>query len=135
MPSPSCPAACTVAGLPAWLMWRGIYWAKLPGASRKTRVAISWLSDLVLPPHPVQLNLGGGRGATQAHYEAGETVFEEGDSGDSLFMILSGRVEVLKRFGPEDSEPQVVGQSSGRASTSARWPCSAVNRAAPVPGL
>ena len=80
-------------------MWRGIYWSKLPGASRKTRVAISWLSDLVLPPHPVQLNLGGGRGATQAHYEPGETVFEEGDTGDSLFMILAGQVEVLKRFG------------------------------------
>jgi NADH dehydrogenase len=104
------PGGVHVSGLPAWLMWRGIYWAKLPGASRKTRVAISWLSDLVLPPHPVQLNLGGGRGATQAHYEAGEPVFEEGDTGDSLYMILSGRVEVLKRFGAEGSEPQVVGE-------------------------
>ncbi len=104
------PGGVQVSGLPAWLMWRGIYWAKLPGASRKTRVAISWLSDLVLPPHPVQLNLGGGRGATQAHYEAGETVFEEGDTGDSLFMILSGRVEVVKRFGGKDSDPQVVGE-------------------------
>jgi len=104
------PGGVQVSGLPAWLMWRAIYWSKLPGASRKTRVAISWLSDLMLPPHPVQLNLGGGRGATQAHYEAGETVFEEGDTGDSLFMILSGSVEVLKRFGPEGSELQVVGQ-------------------------
>ncbi len=31
--SPSCPAGCTSRGLPAWLMWRGIYWSKLPGAS------------------------------------------------------------------------------------------------------
>lgn len=53
------PGGVTVEGLAAWLMWRGIYWSKLPGASRKTRVAVSWLSDLVLPPHPVQLNLGG----------------------------------------------------------------------------
>jgi NADH:ubiquinone reductase (H+-translocating) len=101
------PGGIHVAGLPAWLMWRGIYWAKLPGASRKARVAISWVSDLVLPSHPVQLNLGGGRGATQAHYEPGETVFEEGDTGDSLFMIISGEVEVLKRF---DGEPRLVGQ-------------------------
>ena len=93
------PGGVRVAGLPAWLMWRGIYWSKLPGATRKTRVAISWLSDLVLPAHPVQLNLGGGHGATQAHYEPGETVFDEGDTGDSLYMILAGRVEVLKRFG------------------------------------
>jgi NADH:ubiquinone reductase (H+-translocating) len=83
------PGGVRLAGLPAWLMWRGVYWSKLPGASRKTRVAISWVSDLVLPPHPVQLNLGGGSGATQGHYERGETVFSEGDVGDSLFMILS----------------------------------------------
>ncbi len=100
------PGGVRVAGLPAWLMWRSIYWSKLPGASRKTRVAVSWLSDLVLPAHPVQLNLGGGRGARQAHYEPGEIVFNEGDAGDCLFMILSGQVEVLKRF---DSEAQVVG--------------------------
>ena len=104
------PGGIQVEGVLAWLMWRAIYWSKLPGASRKTRVAISWLSDLVLPAHTVQLNLGGGRGATQAHYEQGETVFEEGDTGDSLFMILSGQVEVLKRFEAEpnadpDAEP------------------------------
>jgi NADH:ubiquinone reductase (H+-translocating) len=95
------PGGIRLAGLPAWLLWRGIYWSKLPGASRKTRVAISWLSDLVLPPQPVQLNLGGRSGAIHGHYEAGETVFDEGDVGDSLFMILSGRVEVRKRLGGE----------------------------------
>jgi NADH dehydrogenase len=100
------PGGVTVEGRLAWLMWRGIYWVKLPGASRKTRVAVSWLSDLVLPSHPVQLNLGGGHGARQAHYEPGEVVFEEGDTGDSLYMILAGQVQVIKRIG---DEPQVIG--------------------------
>ncbi len=94
-------------------------------------MAISWLSDLVLPPHPVQLNLGGGRGATQAHYEPGETVFNEGDTGDSLFMILSGRVEVLKRFG---ARPQLVGtlgpgEYFGEMALLGRRPRSATTRA------
>ena len=125
------PGGVQVEGLAAWLMWRGIYWSKLPGASRKARVAISWVSDLVLPPHPVQLNLGGGGGATQAHYEPGETVFEEGDTGDSLFMILAGRVEVLKRFG---SEPEIVGtlgpgQYFGEMALLGRRPRSASTRA------
>ena len=125
------PGGIRVAGVPAWLMWRGIYWSKLPGASRKTRVAISWVSDLVLPPHPVQLNLGAGRGATQAHYEPGEIVFEEGDTGDSLFMILAGQVEVVKRVG---AEPRVVGtlgpgEYFGEMALLGRRPRSATTRA------
>jgi NADH dehydrogenase len=125
------PGKVTVQGPLAWLMWRGIYWSKLPGASRKTRVAVSWLSDLVLPPHPVQLNLGGGRGATQAHYEPGEIVFDEGDTGDSLFMILSGQVEVLKRIG---EQLQVIGtlqagEYFGEMALLGRLPRSASTRA------
>lgn len=125
------PGGVRVAGLPAWLIWRAVYWYKLPGASRKTRVAISWLSDLALPPHPVQLNLGGGRGTTQAHYEPGEVVFHEGDAGDSLFMILSGNVEVLKNSG---GQPHVVGalgpgEYFGEMALLGRHPRSATARA------
>jgi NADH dehydrogenase len=125
------PGKITVQGPLAWLMWRGIYWSKLPGASRKTRVAVSWLSDLVLPAHPVQLNLGGGRGARQAHYEPGEVVFDEGDSGDSLYMILSGQVEVSKLLG---EQPQVIGtlqagEYFGEMALLGRQPRSASTRA------
>jgi NADH:ubiquinone reductase (H+-translocating) len=125
------PGKVTVQGPLAWLMWRGIYWSKLPGASRKTRVAVSWLSDLVLPAHPVQLNLGGGRGARQAHYEPGEVVFDEGDSGDSLYMILSGQVEVSKLLG---EQPQVIGtlqagEYFGEMALLGRQPRSASTRA------
>jgi NADH dehydrogenase len=125
------PGGITVQGVPAWLLWRAIYWSKLPGAARKTRVAVSWLSDLVLPPHPVQLNLGGGRGATQAHYEPGETVFEEGDTGDSLFMILSGQVEVIKRFGGEQQVVRTLGPGEyfGEMALLGRHPRSAGTRA------
>jgi NADH:ubiquinone reductase (H+-translocating) len=39
-----------LAGLPAWLVWRGVYLAKLPGWDRKARVGLDWLLDTVLPP-------------------------------------------------------------------------------------
>lgn len=126
------PGGITVEGVTAWLMWRCTYWAKLPGASRKIRVAVSWLSDLMLPSHPVQLNLGGGRGATQAHYEAGETVFEEGDVGDSLFMILAGQVEVIKLVGEESQHIGTLGPGEyfGEMALLGRQPRSATARAA-----
>jgi NADH dehydrogenase len=125
------PGGLRLSGVAAWLMWRTVYWWKLPGAARKARVAISWLSDLALPPHPVQLNLGGGRGTAQAHYEEGEIVFDEGDAGDSLFMIISGQVEVRKRFGEEDRVVGMLGPGEyfGEMALLGRDPRSATARA------
>ena len=125
------PLGVRLAGMPAWLMWRGVYWWKLPGAARKTRVAISWLSDLALPPHPVQLNLGASRATAQAHYEEGEVIFAEGDAGDSLFMIIKGQVEVLKRFGDEQRTVGTLGPGEyfGEMALLGRDPRSATARA------
>jgi NADH:ubiquinone reductase (H+-translocating) len=37
------------SGLLAWLMWRAVYLAKLPGFERKARVLLDWTIDLFLP--------------------------------------------------------------------------------------
>jgi len=42
------------SGLLAWLMWRGIYLAKLPGLERKIRVLMDWAVELFFPRDIVQ---------------------------------------------------------------------------------
>ena len=42
------------SGLLAWLMWRGIYLAKLPSLERKVRVLVDWLIELFFPRDIVQ---------------------------------------------------------------------------------
>src|SRR5882724_12013846 len=42
------------SGLLAWLMWRGIYLAKLPGLERKIRVLMDWAIELFFPRDIVQ---------------------------------------------------------------------------------
>ncbi len=42
------------SGLFAWLLWRGIYWAKLPGLERKVRVLSDWTIELFFPRDIVQ---------------------------------------------------------------------------------
>ena len=37
------------SGLAAWVMWRSIYLAKLPGAEKRIRVFLDWLLDLAFP--------------------------------------------------------------------------------------
>ena len=38
-------------------------------------------------------------------YDAGEVIFEEGDLGDSLFVIASGEIEVLRRTDAGELKP------------------------------
>jgi NADH:ubiquinone reductase (H+-translocating) len=37
------------SGLAAWVLWRGIYLAKLPGVEKRVRVFLDWMLDLVFP--------------------------------------------------------------------------------------
>ena len=42
------------SGFLAWLLWRGIYLSKLPGAERKLRVLSDWMIELFFPRDSVQ---------------------------------------------------------------------------------
>lgn len=50
------------SGFFAWLMWRAIYWIKLPGFDRKLKVAFSWLLDTIIPIESVQLKMTPSKG-------------------------------------------------------------------------
>lgn len=83
------------SGLIAWFLWRSIYWAKLPGADRKLKVALSWMLDMILPLDAVQLKATPTQAIAHLHYEEGEVIFHEGDVGDYLYIIIKGEVEIF----------------------------------------
>jgi len=84
-----------IYGFLAWFVWRTIYLFKMPGWGRRLKVAVSWTLDLFLPPELVQVPLGGSLGVTREHFEPGQEVFHQGDIGDRVYIVLSGRAEVL----------------------------------------
>lgn len=85
-----------ISGFLAWWMWRTIYLMKLPGWGRRLKVATSWTLDLFLPPELTELKLIGSSGITEEHFEPGEEVFQQGDLGDRMYIILRGRAEVVR---------------------------------------
>jgi NADH dehydrogenase len=96
-----------LSGLAAWWLWRTVYLAKLPGIDRKLRVATDWTLDLLLKQDIVQLKTERTPAITHEHFDTGEAVVREGDVGDKLYVIKSGRVEVM-RPDPDGEERRVA---------------------------
>src|SRR5262249_37728988 len=71
-----------LSGLPAWILWRGAYLAKMPTLLRKIEVAIDWAWSAMFRPNITQLNMSRTERVGRAHYAAGEFVFHKGDVGD-----------------------------------------------------
>lgn len=83
------------SGLSAWILWRLVYWMKLPGFDRKLKVALSWILDTMIPIEAVQIKTAPSHGIAQLHFESGEVIFHEGDIGDYLYIIINGEVEIF----------------------------------------
>src|SRR6266568_7750222 len=69
---------------------------KMPGLNRKVHVAAHWLMNLLLPRDLLQLRTSSASGIAEQYFGPGETVFNEGDLGDSVYMIQQGECEVFK---------------------------------------
>jgi CRP-like cAMP-binding protein len=72
------------------------------------RLAISWLTDLILPRDAVELALRGRR-LGRVHLGPGDVVFHAGEPGDALYLIVSGEVVVIHEDGPREHALAVLG--------------------------
>lgn len=100
-----------LSGFPAWFLWRTVYWMKMPGLDRKVRIGADWFSALLFPPDLVQLKTEAGLGVAEQHFEPGEEVFNQGDLGDSVYVIRSGQCEVVRET--EKGEQQLAVLTEG----------------------
>lgn len=92
-----------ISGFLAWIIWRMIYLTKVPGLNRKVLIATDWFMGLLFPPDLVQLKIAAQSGIAEQHFVPGETVFNQGDFGDCVYVILKGTCEVLReRHGKQE---------------------------------
>lgn len=85
-----------LSGLPAWLAWRSIYWAKLPGVARKIRVMLDWGLDVLFRRDIAQIQTANTNWLRVDHYEPGETIIKKNEIGRELFIVKNGEVEVFQ---------------------------------------
>jgi NADH dehydrogenase len=94
-----------LSGLVAWVLWRCIYLMKMPGLNRKARIASDWMLHLLFPPDLAQTKLDPESGIQNQHFEAGDVVFQQGDLGDSVYVIEEGECDVLQE---KDGEQKLL---------------------------
>jgi NADH dehydrogenase len=99
-----------VSGILAWWMWRTIYLMKMPGWGRRLKVAASWTLDMFLPAELVELKLSRTMSLAQEHFEPGEDVFQQGDLGDRIYIIVNGQAEVVRQEGDQEMTLARLGQ-------------------------
>jgi NADH:ubiquinone reductase (H+-translocating) len=83
-------------GFFAWIFWRAVYLSKVPGTDRRIRILTDWVLDLLLPRDITQVRISQADAVMQEHFHPGETIFDQGDFGDKVYVIAKGEVEVLK---------------------------------------
>jgi len=98
-----------VSGFLAWLIWRSVYLLKMPGVRQKVRVASGWFINLLFPSDLVQLKVGSPAGIVAQHIEPGEIVFNQGDLGDSVYVIRNGECEVLRETNGKQTQIAQLG--------------------------
>ena len=81
-------------GILAWLLWRGVYVTKFPGLDGQLRLLVDWILDAFLPRDITQLRLFHEENVHREHFEKGETIFSNGDTGDKVYFIVKGEVTV-----------------------------------------
>lgn len=87
-------------GVFAWLAWKSIYLSKIPGFDRKVRVALDWVLDMLLPRDIAHIHIYERESVRRVFFHRGETIFNEGDYGDRLFVIIKGEVEIVRQGTP-----------------------------------
>jgi NADH dehydrogenase len=85
-----------LSGFLAFLMWRSIYLMKMPGLNRKVRIAMDWLISTLFAPDLVEFEPPRRSAIREQHFGAGETVFNQGDIGDCVYLLRKGECEVFR---------------------------------------
>ena len=85
-----------ISGLPAWIVWRGVYLMKLPTLMQKIKVGTQWIGEFFFPPQLAVLKADPSKRIVNALYSAGSFIFKSGDSASDFYVIKKGVVEILE---------------------------------------
>lgn len=99
-------AAAHLRGIPlrgklGFIAWFSVVLMYIPAWEKKIRLLIDWALLPFFGSDVINMNVQKPVGLMRVHYEPGQEIVREGDVGQSLYIIRSGEVEVVKRAANE----------------------------------
>lgn len=88
--------AITLTGLPAWFLSRMSNLLTMPGLERNLRILIDWTLDVPFRADIAVLAPELSSRLQVQHFEAGDEVVRQGETGDTAYVVRSGELEVIR---------------------------------------
>jgi NADH dehydrogenase len=86
-----------MTGRLGYYAWRIVVLLYLPAWEKKFRLFMDWLVVPIFGRDVINTNVQKPVGVARVLYEPGQDIVREGDIGQSLFIIRSGEVDVVKQ--------------------------------------
>ncbi len=83
-------------GFHAWVIWRIFMFLYIPTWDRRLRALSDWLLWPIIGRDIVSIQKKEGLGISKKLFEPGQLIVVEGDIGKNLYVIQSGKVEIIK---------------------------------------
>lgn len=84
------------SGFFAYLIWRFVYWLKLPSLQCQMKVIVDGLSGFFFSTDITQLDVYRTEALDYAHFSKDMYIFKKGDISDYFYIIETGLVEIIK---------------------------------------
>jgi NADH dehydrogenase len=96
-------------GILAWLTWRSCMIVYLPSWQKRVRTMLDWMVVPFFGRDIASVNASDEVGVARHLFETGQVIIRQGDVGRAMYIIQSGRVEVVKEDGATQTQLAVLG--------------------------
>ena len=98
-----------ISGFFAWWLYRTYYLSQLPRLERKLRVMFDWTLELLFRRDLVKMDVVSNAGVSRASYQPAEVIFREGGPARNFYVILDGKVQILRHQDGQEREERTLG--------------------------